>query len=75
MYSILRVGSQPVSWSEWIMQSSSGLPGQPMLSTEVLTGSSSLSAVPVSHFPRPWHSQILKITRGLEPKQIPQFHF
>lgn len=48
MYSILRVGSQPVSWSEWIVQSSSGLPGQPMLSTGVLTGSSSLSAAPVS---------------------------
>lgn len=83
MYSVLRVGSQPVSWSESIVQSSSGLPGQPMLSTGVLTSGTSRSAVPPSpappHFPRPWHPQILKIIRGLyqslEPEQIPQFHF
>lgn len=63
IYSILRAGSQPVSWIE---QSSPGLPGQPVLNTGVLTsGVSSLSAAPVSHFPRPWHPRILKIMRGL----------
>lgn len=52
MYSVLRAGSQPVSWSEWIVQSSSGLSGQPMLSTGVLTGSSSLSAAPCVSLPQ-----------------------
>lgn len=59
MYSVLRVGSQPVSRSKSIVQSSSGLPGQPMLSTGVLTSGSSRSAAPPPpppappHFPRP----------------------